>query len=65
MFLFFVQATNAGWKDDLRKASEGIVGKKITNVDELVAVLENYEGGVMIEGVYEDYPGGYYYAFGM
>ena len=40
-------------------------GKKVTNVKELVAILENKKGGVMLEGVYEDIPGKQYYAFGL
>lgn len=39
--------------------------KKTTTVEEFVKYLENKNGGVMIEGVYEDYPGSYYYAFGL
>ncbi|MDH3651396.1 MAG: Do family serine endopeptidase [Saprospiraceae bacterium] len=39
--------------------------KIIRSVDEFVDVLENKSGGVMLEGVYEDIPGTYYYAFGM
>lgn len=42
-----------------------IDGKKIKDVDALVEYLENKEGGVMMEGVYEDVPGSYYYAFGI
>jgi len=37
----------------------------VKTVDELVDILENYKGGVMLEGVYEDTPGTYYYAFGL
>ncbi len=40
-------------------------GKKIDKVDELTESLENKNGGVMIEGIYEDLPGEYYYAFGI
>lgn len=40
-------------------------GKKVTDVKELVSVLENKKGGVMLEGVYEDIPGKQYYAFGL
>lgn len=40
-------------------------GKAIHSIQELVKYLENKKGGVMIEGVYEDYPGRYYYAFGL
>lgn len=42
-----------------------IDGRKVTSIDEFVKMLENKKGGVMIEGVYEDYPGSYYYAFGL
>ncbi|MDB4581594.1 Do family serine endopeptidase [Draconibacterium sp.] len=40
-------------------------GKSIKSVDEFVNYLENKKGGIMIEGIYEDYPGSYYYAFGL
>lgn len=41
-------------------------GKEISTVEEFKEILENKKGGgVMIEGIYEDYPGTYYYAFGL
>ncbi|MEL6670608.1 MAG: Do family serine endopeptidase [Bacteroidota bacterium] len=40
-------------------------GNKIANVEELTSALKNKKGGVMLEGVYENLPGSYYYAFGM
>ena len=40
-------------------------GKVFKTVDEFVKYLENKKGGVMVEGVYEDFPGTYYYAFGL
>jgi serine protease Do len=40
-------------------------GKEVKSVDEFRKILENKKGGVMLEGVYEDYPGVYYYAFGL
>jgi serine protease Do len=40
-------------------------GKKTGSVEDFVKYLEEAEGGVMLEGVYEDYPGTYYYAFGL
>jgi Do/DeqQ family serine protease len=40
-------------------------GKAISSVDELEKTLKQKEGGVMLEGVYEDLPGVHYYAFGM
>lgn len=42
-----------------------IDGKAIKSVEDLIDTLENKEGGVMMEGVYEDIPGEYYYAFGL
>ncbi len=42
-----------------------IDGKAIKSVDEMVEILENKKGGVMLEGIYEDIPGEYYYAFGL
>jgi serine protease Do len=40
-------------------------GKAVKNTEELAKALENKKGGVLIEGVYEDIPGTYYYAFGL
>lgn len=40
-------------------------GQVINNTEELAKALENKKGGVLIEGVYEDFPGEYYYAFGL
>ncbi len=40
-------------------------GKPVSTVEEFVELVEGRKGGVMVEGVYEDYPGTYYYAFGL
>lgn len=40
-------------------------GKEIRTVDDFTSYLEKKEGGVLLEGVYEDLPGKYYYAFGL
>ena len=40
-------------------------GKEVSTVKEFSRYLENMSGGVMLEGVYEDIPGTYYYAFGL
>ena len=37
--------------------------KPIKNVQDLISALENADDRVMLEGVYENYPGEYYYAF--
>jgi len=49
---------------------EGFIITKIDNqpiktIDDLNQALANKKGGVMIEGRYPDYPGEYYYAFGL
>jgi len=43
----------------------GVDGKDPGTVDQFTRYLEKTEGGVMLEGVYEDLPGKYYYAFGL
>jgi Do/DeqQ family serine protease len=40
-------------------------GEKIKDTVELAKALEGKKGGLLIEGVYEDLPGIYYYAIGM
>ncbi len=40
-------------------------GQPVKTVEELAQILKNRKGGVMLEGVYEEIPGNYYYAFGM
>lgn len=40
-------------------------GRPVKSVEELSKVLKNKTGGVLVEGVYEDVPGVYYYAFGL
>lgn len=37
----------------------------VSTVEEVIQLLSNKEGGVMMEGVYPDRPGLYYYAFGL
>jgi hypothetical protein len=38
---------------------------KIKSVDDLKKELKDAKGGVMLEGVYENYPGIVFYAFGL
>lgn len=40
-------------------------GRVIKHTEDLAKALENKAGGVLLEGVYEDLPGTYYYAFGL
>ena len=42
-----------------------IDGESVSSKSELIKKLESKNGGVMLEGVYEDIPGEYYYAFGL
>lgn len=40
-------------------------GTTVNNTKELTKALENKKGGVLLEGIYPDLPGEYYYAFGL
>lgn len=40
-------------------------GQKITSVEKLADALQNKQGGVMLEGIYENDTSPHYYAFGM
>ncbi len=40
-------------------------GQAVKTVEDLNKILDKKKGGVMLEGVYEDIPGTYYYAFGL
>ncbi len=42
-----------------------IDGKDVRSTEDINQILEGKTGGVMLEGRYEDYPGEYFYAFGM
>ncbi len=42
-----------------------IDGKKVKSKEKVLDILDKKEGGVMLEGIYEDIPGEYFYAFGM
>ena len=37
----------------------------VKSIDDVINTLEDKHGGIMIEGIYSDYPGTYYYAFGL
>ena len=61
---------NAGKLRRETQLNEGFVitkvnGDQIESIEDLTEKLEGSEGGVMLEGVYEDIPGTHYYAFGM
>ncbi len=40
-------------------------GISVSTVKDLIEKIEKNEGGIMLEGVYPDIPGTYYYAFGL
>ena len=40
-------------------------GKEVNTLEEFTKVLSGKKGGVLLEGIYEDIPGTYYYAFGL
>ena len=42
-----------------------IDNQKVTKVDDVKKALKEAKGGVLIEGMYEDYPGELYFAFGL
>lgn len=37
--------------------------QRVASVDDLIEILEDAYGKIMLEGIYENYPGEYYYAF--
>lgn len=43
----------------------GINNRPVKNVDDMKKILEKENGGVMIEGMYKDFPGKIYVAFGL
>jgi S1-C subfamily serine protease len=60
----------AGKLQKATKVREGFIithvdGRRVKDIEDVMDALEDKEGGVMLEGVYEDMPGKYYYAFGL
>jgi serine protease Do len=43
----------------------GVNKEKVTSVDDMKKELRNAKGGVLMEGIYENYPGTVFYAFGL
>lgn len=63
-----ITSVRKGSKIDRTNMEPGFIITKIneeevTTVDEVIDALKEIEGKVMLEGIYEDYPGEYYYAF--
>ena len=42
-----------------------IDGERVKSKEDVMEILENKEGGVLLEGVYENQPGSYYYGLGL
>lgn len=67
-----VRITNlhAGILSQQTDVREGFIITKVNNEEvrslkEFIDIMENRKGGTMLEGVYEDVPGTFYYAFGI
>ena len=63
-----VISVRKGSKIDRTNLTPGFIITKVNDspvstVDELMELIDKSEGKVMLEGVYEDYPGEYFYAF--
>ncbi len=43
----------------------GINNEKVSSVDDLRKAIKHQKGGVMMEGIYENYPGELFFAFGL
>jgi len=65
-----VKELNGGILENQTGISEGFIitginNEKVTTVDDLRKALKHQKGGVMLEGIYENYPGVLFYAFGL
>jgi len=65
-----VTSINAGRLAQNTSIREGFIitkinDKEITNVDQLKEILNSKKGGILIEGIYPDNGGTYYYALGL
>ena len=65
-----ITALYAGKLRKFTQVREGFIithidGQRVNDVEDVMNALEDKQGGVMLEGVYEDMPGKYYYAIGL
>ena len=65
-----VQNIESGVVSRTTNMNEGFIilklnGQPVRNVEDLKEQLEDLEGGALVEGIYEDVPGVYYYGFGV
>jgi len=40
-------------------------GKEVSSKEEVISIIKNKKGGILLEGVYENAPGSYYYGVGL
>ena len=65
-----IKELNNGLLKNQTSISEGFIitgvnQNKVKNVDDIRKALKDQDGGVLIQGIYEDYPGEIYFAFGL
>jgi len=65
-----VKELNGGILKNQTNISEGFIitgisNEKISSIEDLRKALKHQKGGVMMEGIYENYPGELFFAFGM
>jgi serine protease Do len=65
-----VKELNAGILKNQTDISQGFIitginNEKVSSVDDLRKALKKQKGGVMMEGIYENYPGELFFAFGL
>ncbi|MFO7933879.1 MAG: Do family serine endopeptidase [Bacteroidales bacterium] len=65
-----VRELHAGILSQQTEMREGFIitrvnNQEVTSLEEFISLMERLTGGVMLEGVYEDARGTYYYAFGL
>lgn len=65
-----VKALRPGEVTKATQMREGFIitkidGKEVSSVKDVNSILKNKKGGILIEGVYENAPGSYYYGLGL
>lgn len=65
-----VKELNNGLLKNQTSISEGFIitevnHEKVTSIDDIRKSLDHHKGGVLIQGLYENYPGELYFAFGI
>lgn len=65
-----IEKLNSGLLRNQTNIKEGfiithVINKRVETLKELKSILKGKSGGIMLKGVYPNYPGQYYYAFGI